>query len=359
MITTTNTMVYIGNFADMDTDETDFDVELRDTVLGTYDAFSDLEVVDITSYDANDDSAIFDDESGNGDYVEYTQGGVFHSSRPDASMLYQARVTDVNGTVHDIEVVLVQMTNGDVFVGDKENLGNFDNLTIRSIELYAPGNHNAYGYYTWQNAENTTVCFCAGTLLRTARGLRDIAALRRGDLVMTLDDGWAVIDWIGGTVLGTPGHNAAIRIGAGALAPGVPRRTLCVSPQHRILIRSRIAERMFGQKEILVAAKRLLGLPSIGQDPPGKPVHYIHLSLLRHHLIEAEGCWSESLFPGEMARKGLPPEIARAAFAETDGTDATPARLIPPGRRVARLLARHRKNALPLVGPDRATHPHL
>jgi hypothetical protein len=53
------------------------------------------------------------------------------------------------------------------------------------------------------------------------------------------------------------------------LGPGVPARPLHVSPQHRILLRNRVAQRMFGAAEVLVAAKALLDLPGVTQLLPG------------------------------------------------------------------------------------------
>ena len=49
----------------------------------------------------------------------------------------------------------------------------------------------------------------------------------------------------------------------GALGNGLPRRDLLVSRQHRMLVRSSIAGRMFGDKEVLVAAHHLTALPGV------------------------------------------------------------------------------------------------
>ena len=49
-----------------------------------------------------------------------------------------------------------------------------------------------------------------------------------------------------------------LKIGAQTLA-----QDLYVSPQHRILVRSKIAQRMFDEPEVLIAAKHLLELEGI------------------------------------------------------------------------------------------------
>ena len=95
--------------------------------------------------------------------------------------------------------------------------------------------------------------------------------LAEGDLVRTLDHGLQPVRWVGARRLSAAELAAAeklrpIRIRAGALGPGTPRADLLVSPQHRVLVRSRIAQRMFGTDEVLVAAKQLLQIDGIDND---------------------------------------------------------------------------------------------
>lgn len=54
---------------------------------------------------------------------------------------------------------------------------------------------------------------------------------------------------------------APVRIMAGALGNAMPKRDLLVSRQHRMLVSSNVCERMFGQREALIAAIRLVELP--------------------------------------------------------------------------------------------------
>jgi hypothetical protein len=49
-----------------------------------------------------------------------------------------------------------------------------------------------------------------------------------------------------------------IRIKAGALGRNMPERNLTVSLQHRILVNSKLARRLHGDDEMLVAAKHRL-----------------------------------------------------------------------------------------------------
>ena len=62
-------------------------------------------------------------------------------------------------------------------------------------------------------------------------------------------------------------------------------RDLLVSLQHCILVRSITAKRMFDRPEVLIAAKKLVGLPGIGTDTRARFVTYWHLLFDRHEVI--------------------------------------------------------------------------
>jgi hypothetical protein len=135
----------------------------------------------------------------------------------------------------------------------------------------------------------------------------------------------------------------------------VPERDLLVSRQHRMRVSSEIAARMFGQPDVLVAAVRLTGLPGVAIAEPAE-VTYVHLVLDRHEVILAEGAPSESFFPGPVALDGLSEAALaelRALFPEAVAGQGpvTPACPIPDGHRQRRLVARHLRNAKPLVPP--------
>lgn len=202
-------------------------------------------------------------------------------------------------------------------------------------------------------------CFAAGTMILTASGEVAIETLAVGDPVRTLDCGDQPIRWIGrralsGADLAANPKLAPIRIRAGALGHGVPRTDLVVSPQHRILVRSRIAERVFGAAEVLIPARKLLPIDGVEPCEAGQGVEYFHLLFDTHQIIHSNGAPTESLFTGPEALKSLLPdaraeigtlfpELAEAGFAPV------PARLIPQGNLVKQLVERHRKNDQPLL----------
>lgn len=208
--------------------------------------------------------------------------------------------------------------------------------------------------------ENTTptpgaLCFVSGTLIETVTGPVRIEDLSVDDMIPTLDQGPQPLRWIGRRSLSAAELAERpmlhpIRIQANALGANLPLRDLCVSPQHRILIASRISERMFGGNGILVPAVKLLGVPGISRmtDSAKDGVVYFHLLFDTHQIITAEGCAAESLLLGPMAHKMLDaPAIAELSelFPEQMGGQAPdPVRPVPSPARIRALLARHARN---------------
>ena len=141
-----------------------------------------------------------------------------------------------------------------------------------------------------------------------------------------------------------------VRIRAGALGPGIPRADLVVSPQHRLLVRSVIAERLCGAPEVLVAAKHLIAPPAIDWARDLTEVSYIHLLCAGHQIVLANGAAAETLYLGHYTRRALP-RAARhevAALFPALGPEAAPpppARPLLNGRLGRNLSARHARNA--------------
>lgn len=136
-------------------------------------------------------------------------------------------------------------------------------------------------------------CFTAGTLIRVPDGAVPVETLKIGDLVETMDHGPQELRWVGRQEVVGRGELAPIRIEAGALGND---RTLSVSPEHRMLLNGWLAELHFGEDEVLVAAKHLVGMPGITLQEQAE-VSYLHLLFDRHEIVFAEGAPSESLHP--------------------------------------------------------------
>ena len=173
---------------------------------------------------------------------------------------------------------------------------------------------------------------------------------------LTRDNGAQPVRWIDSTrrALRAGSRLAPVRISAGALGDNLPESDLLVSPQHRMLVRSAIAQRMFGTDEVLVAAKQLLQIDGIDIADDLDEVVYVHFIFDRHEIVYANGAESESLYTGPEALKTLSPQAREeilALFPElADDALPEPARVLASGRLGRKLAVRHAQNDKPLVG---------
>ncbi|MBD3763710.1 MAG: Hint domain-containing protein [Rhodobacterales bacterium] len=204
-------------------------------------------------------------------------------------------------------------------------------------------------------------CFTAGTGIVTRSGERAVETLAVGDEVLTLDHGFQPIRWIGRKALGALDlaerpDLRPIRIAAGALGEGLPERDLIVSPQHRCLVRSDIARRMTGEREVLAAAKHLLGQPGIDPLPAGAEVVYVHILFDRHELVFSNGAVTESFYPGPQGTAALDDAALREIHALFPGLSdgdpnggPAPARAFLGGHAARSLVKRSVRNTRQLV----------
>ncbi|WP_417275300.1 Hint domain-containing protein [Celeribacter halophilus] len=147
------------------------------------------------------------------------------------------------------------------------------------------------------------VCFAAGTMLRTASGLRAVEDLSPGDLVWTADHGMQPVRWVGKSRvdLTRAPDLAPIEIQKGALGADAPSQPVCVSPQHRVLVTGHSVELYAGLEEALVPAHRLVNGENIRQKIEMTEVTYVHVMFNRHELLDSCGLVSESFYPGAPA----------------------------------------------------------
>lgn len=223
--------------------------------------------------------------------------------------------------------------------------------------IYDPDNHengtvefldadgNVTGTMTFENIEQVIACFTPGTLVLTDAGERPIELIEEGDLVLTRDNGFQPVRWVGRRDLSQrelaaePRFNP-IRFAPGSLGEGLPRKEMLVSPQHRMLVSGPRAELLFGEHEVLVAATHMVGLSGIERVMP-REVSYIHLLFDQHEIILANGAWSESFQPGAATLGGLE-EVQRAEvlalFPNLDQSTDYPAARISLRSREAKVL---------------------
>lgn len=138
-------------------------------------------------------------------------------------------------------------------------------------------------------------CFVAGARIRTLKGDVAVEDLQIGDLVITRDHGPQPLRWIGRCRRRAEGKNAPVAFAADAIGEHGP---ISVSPNHRVLLRSEMAELLCGQREVLVKAKHLLNDQTIRIDAHGGVITYVHLLFDQHEIVTCDGFPSESYHPG-------------------------------------------------------------
>lgn len=273
-------------------------------------------------------------------------------------------------------LTITEINGQPVSVGDTVTLASGEKITLTNsgLVLVMPDGDlgtNSFTYTVEDEDGNTDVglvnlttaapCFTSGTLIETPTGPVPVEQLRPGNLVLTLDHGPKPLRWIGQRKLSSQELNARpnlkpIVIFAGSIAPGIPCQNLIVSPQHRVMLSSKIALRMFASAEILVAAKKLLaheGITLRERNPEG--VHYYHFMFDDHQIVYSNGMPTESLYFGPEVRKSLPPAAVAEIidlfpqFSAADFAWPSSRKVIMKSKQIDQLLVRHKKNAKALL----------
>ncbi|MFD1882342.1 Hint domain-containing protein [Paracoccus pacificus] len=301
------------------------------------------------------------------DSFTYNLGGGDITSKIDSTFIWPVTITLKDGSTTQQNMTFVQLENGAIFsntaapylAGQK-----VASITLGKLPLKADGTPtDAYSQYYGTGANrslpSTTsiVCFAEDVAIRVPGGERPAGALRVGDVVETVDHGRKPVQWfdsrrLDAATLAEAPHLRPIRIAAGALGRGLPQREMLVSPQHRVLVHSRIAQRMFCVEEVLVAAKNLLALPGIAVADDVDEVVYVHFAFDQHEIVYAEGAPAESFYPGPMALRSVDAAAQReleAIFPSIRDRRAEPARRMLSGREGRALAGRHLKNERELL----------
>ncbi|MEL7115216.1 MAG: Hint domain-containing protein [Pseudomonadota bacterium] len=358
-------VVFLGNLADMDPSEGDTTAENATGLVGlTFGSEGDALVNDFVSFSPGSVSYT------GGTATAYDQDATTHETFRidggsdqsfDSTAAFNATITYIDGSTASLPVVIFQDTLGNTYWAPQfsanANQALMEAAPIRSLTLDSLINDTYSGMTGSRETWSFVVCFVAGSRIATPFGPVRVECLTCGSPVCTLDHGVQTIRWVGQTRTRVSEKTAPIRFRAGSLGEGQPKRDLMVSPQHRMLVRSKVAQRVTGAPEVLVAAKKLLALPGVEQMMDMDHVDYVHILLERHALLFAEGALSESLLPGPFAMDALGDRAAaelRAAVPELVNKPTTPVRAIPPPqlqRRIAERLAKNKKPACDNFSP--------
>ena len=156
-----------------------------------------------------------------------------------------------------------------------------------------------------------------GTRIATPRGEVAVECLRPGDLVLTRDDGYVPLSWVGQRDLTADeiAAHAPVRIAKGALGQGAPECDMVVSPWQRMLMTGPRAQLFFGENEVLVPAVHMVTWPGVTRVLAQRPVSYLHVMFEDHQIICADGAWTESAEPGGIGVSDLGVAQRQGRFA--------------------------------------------
>jgi hypothetical protein len=235
---------------------------------------------------------------------------------PDGSTSFNVLENDISQPGSTLTITHI---NGQaVSIGDTITLPTGQTVTLGAGGIFnvtGDGDEENFNFtYTVSDGIETDVgfvnatsipCFVAGTLILTVDGEMPVEALQPGDLVMTQDDGPQPLRWIGRRTVAAQDKFAPIMIRADTFGK---HSDVMVSPLHRVLVRDSLAELLFGEAEVLVAAKDLVNDRSVTRRVGGD-VTYVHLMFDRHQVVFTEGLASESFLPGPQTTKSFEREI--------------------------------------------------
>ena len=135
-------------------------------------------------------------------------------------------------------------------------------------------------------------------MIETDQGPKPVQWLRQGDRIATMDNGYQPLVAALSSRYFAYDKALPIRIEENALNND---KDLFVSPLHHVLIADPACELLFGEREVFVAAKDLVGLPGIQKITVPQQVAYYHLLLEDHGVIYSDGHPTESFLPGDVA----------------------------------------------------------
>lgn len=248
-----------------------------------------------------------DDSDGNDDLIfgDYTDNGAFDvpDQNVTASTVAGIDVGDIADMRYKYTYTGSDGSSGTIYFVATNGNSNYGPLFASETQLdpnvtYTFQSFSRYGDVPYNSL---VPCFTSGTMIVTKQGEKCIDSLREGDAILTRDNGFQPLRWIGRCTVPATGSSTPIQISRNVLGNS---RDLLVSPNHRMLIVDPVGELFFGERELLVPAKHLLKMDGISHRIGGT-VTYVHILFDQHQIVVANSGFSESFFPGPAALNSL------------------------------------------------------
>ncbi|MEP1588261.1 MAG: Hint domain-containing protein [Tateyamaria sp.] len=266
-----------------------------DTPDGTIFTYSEGSGVWVTLDDTGGNADTFEDDQSGLHTITDGAGLVTNGNGVEAESIIEIRALDGLGNPTGPTITLTVFSqNGavsDVW-GYSTDTPLVDGVSYEKITGSNLGTSNYADFIT---------CFGPGTLIETDNGSKRVEDISVGDMVWTKDAGPQPVGWVGRKTVRGIGAFAPVVISAGTLGNA---KELVVSQEHRMFFSGGLAEYLFGEPDVLVAAKHLCALPGVA-IAPRPAIEYTHVMFDRHHILRSNGMLSESFFLSENSVSSL------------------------------------------------------
>ncbi|MGO4852597.1 Hint domain-containing protein [Phaeovulum sp. W22_SRMD_FR3] len=172
-------------------------------------------------------------------------------------------------------------------------------------------------------------CLGAGSSIATDEGEQPIDWLRPGDKVLTRDNGYQPLLWVGQVALGRlcPPSARPLTLQADCFGPALPQRPLTLTRGHGLLLAAPELQLWFGDNEMFARADQVVRPGDTAAPAPhaGRQVLY-HMLFAEQEVVLAEGLWVETLRATPDYTALLPDSARRRLAAKLAGKHRDPAR---------------------------------
>ncbi|MGR3636178.1 MAG: Hint domain-containing protein [Shimia sp.] len=311
---TTFNVISIGQLTDIDTTEGNTTAENADALVGlTFGCEGDALVNDFVELSPVGNPGSFYNMNNSPSEQFSIDGGPAQTF--DATSVYNATITYIDGTTATFTAVVMQDVNGNTYIAP-EFSNNADQAALEAGAIQSISFDSLLGNrYSGTTADRQewdfVPCFTAGTEIVTQKGMRKVEELEPGDRVLTMDHGYQAVRWVGRREVAAKGTLAPVQFDVGAIGND---EVLRVSPQHRMLVTGWRAEVNFGEREVLVPAIAMVNGDTVRQIE-SRRVTYVHVMFDSHEIIYGAGVPSESFMPGEMGLTALGQNVRDEIYA--------------------------------------------
>ena len=276
-----------------------------DTPDGTVFTYSGGGGTTVTLNDTGGRRNRFEDDDAANHVITDGGGIVANGTGVEAESLIELRALDAGGNPIGPTITITVMSQGGV-TGDIWGFASDTQLQDGVSYIKTGGSNTGTSRYN-----SFVTCFGPGTGIRTPDGDVPIEEISAGQMVWTRERDAMPVTWIGTTTVSATGAFAPVIFPRGSIGNDAE---LVVSQEHRIFFASARAEVLFGQSEVLIAAKHLCGLPGVAIRERDT-IRYTHLMFNSHQIIQSNGALSESFFLSANALAGVTGDQRRELLA--------------------------------------------